>query len=101
MKDMLLIYADEAVQEAVSPAEAKQRTAAYLAYTEALKQAGIIVGGDRLGPTAAAATVRVANGKTNVLNGPYEPDPAVRRFLQQRQAEMHAGDPEGPDGPSA
>jgi hypothetical protein len=46
-------------------------TAAYGAYTEALSKAGVIAGGDRLEGTAAATTVRVANGKTKVLNGPY------------------------------
>ena len=48
-----------------------QMSAAYGAYTEAMKKAGVFVGGERLRPTSAATTVRVADGKTNVLNGPY------------------------------
>ena len=45
--------------------------AEYMAYSEAMKKAGIMVGGERLRPTSAATTVRVAKGKTEVLNGPY------------------------------
>jgi hypothetical protein len=45
--------------------------AAYTAFTEALKKAGAHAGSNRLQPISAATTVRVANGKTQVLNGPY------------------------------
>ena len=44
---------------------------AYFAYTEALKKAGILLGGDRLQFTETATTVRIRDGKTNVVNGPY------------------------------
>jgi hypothetical protein len=36
-----------------------------------LKKAGVILGGDRLQPTTTATTVKVTDGKTKVLNGPY------------------------------
>ena len=39
--------------------------------TEAMQKAGVMKAGDRLKPTASATTVRAANGKTEVLNGPY------------------------------
>jgi hypothetical protein len=45
--------------------------AAYGAYTEAVTKAGILAGSNRLRPTSDATTVRVANGKTQVLDGPY------------------------------
>lgn len=38
---------------------------------EALSKAGVGKASNRLQPTSAATTVRVANGKTQVLNGPY------------------------------
>src|SRR5262245_45423149 len=50
--------------------ETDQVHAAYGAYTEAMTNAGVIVGGERLPPTASASTVRVADGKTKVLDGP-------------------------------
>ena len=45
--------------------------AAYGAYTEAVTKAGILAGSNRLQRSTAASTVRVANGKTQVLDGPY------------------------------
>jgi hypothetical protein len=71
MKYMLLIYGNEAGMLSASKETASQSMAAYSAYTEAMKKAGVHLGGDRLRPTSAASTVRVANGKTQVLDGPY------------------------------
>lgn len=71
MKYMLLIYGNEAGMDAASKPEIDRKMAAYGAYTEALKTAGVIAGGDRLQRSTAATTVRIADGKTNVLDGPY------------------------------
>lgn len=71
MKYLLMIYGDEVRQEAASKAENEQTHAAYMAYSEALRKAGVIVGGERLKPTNSATSVRVADGKSQVLNGPY------------------------------
>ena len=71
MKYMLLIFASETGMQAASKAEGEQMYAAYGAYTEAMKKAGVLVGGERLHPSTSASTVRVAKGKTEVLNGPY------------------------------
>ena len=71
MKYMLMIYGNEAGMQKASKADIDRMHAAYGAYTEALKKAGVILGGDRLRPTAMATTVRVADGKTQVQNGPY------------------------------
>jgi hypothetical protein len=65
MKYMFMIYANE---KAVAD---RAQMAAYGAYTEAMSKAGIIRGGDRLEASTTATTVRVAGGKTQVLNGPY------------------------------
>ena len=57
MKYMLLIYVDEAkgaeVRKKVGETE---MSAPYIAYTEALQKAGVIVGGDRLQPSSTATT---------------------------------------------
>ncbi len=71
MKYMLLIYGNEAGMLAASKETADQMLAAYGAYTEAMKKAGVHVGSNRLRPTTSGTTVRVANGKTEVLDGPY------------------------------
>ena len=42
-----------------------------MAYGEALEKAGAFLGSNRLKPSSNSTTVRVANGKTQVLDGPY------------------------------
>ena len=71
MRYMLLIYNDEAAMASAPRDKTEQTLAAYGAYTEALKKSGAWLAGDRLRPTQAATSVRMANGKTNVLDGPY------------------------------
>jgi hypothetical protein len=71
MHYMLLIYANEAAAQGASKEMMEQTLAAYGAYTQAMIKAGVHVRGDRLRPTAVATTVRVADGKTQVLDGPY------------------------------
>ena len=71
MQYLLMIYGNEAGMLSASKERAGQIMAAYAAYTEAMKKAGVYVGGNRLQPTASATTVRVPDGKTNVLDGPF------------------------------
>lgn len=71
MQYLLMLYADEKQWNKMSQDQQKQGVAAYGAYTEALKKAGVWVGSNRLQSTSAATTVRVANGKSQVLDGPY------------------------------
>lgn len=71
MQYLLMIYGNEAGMQSAGKAEVEQMLAAYGAYSEAMRKAGIMVGGERLRPSSAATTVRVAAGKTKVLNGPY------------------------------
>jgi hypothetical protein len=71
MKYMLLIFGNESEARAISKPELAERIAAYRAYTDAMQQAGVLLASDRLQPVESATTVRVASGKTNVLNGPY------------------------------
>jgi len=71
MQYLLLIYGNEAGMLAATKEQSSRMLAAYGAYTEAMKKAGVIVGGERLKPTSTATSVRVAKGKTEVLNGPY------------------------------
>ena len=71
MQYMLLIYSDASTFLKMPPEQQKEGLAAYQAYMEALDKAGVRKASNRLQPTSAATTVRVANGKTQVLNGPY------------------------------
>ncbi|MDB5872022.1 MAG: hypothetical protein JWQ07_1464 [Ramlibacter sp.] len=71
MQYMLLLYANEGGFQTMSEAQATETMAAYGAYTDALKKAGVLASSNRLQPIATATSVRVAGGKTEVLNGPY------------------------------
>jgi len=71
MQYLLLLYAEETGWSKMTPAQQKQGEAAYGAYTAALKEAGAHVGSNRLQPVSTATTVRLADGKPQVLDGPY------------------------------
>jgi hypothetical protein len=65
---MMLIHHDEA---ALAAAPQKELWAEYGAFNEALAKAAGSSSGERLKPSSAATTVRLREGKTDVLDGPY------------------------------
>jgi hypothetical protein len=71
MQYLLMLYSNEGGWAKLSKAEQEQGVAAYGAYTEALKKAGVLNGSNRLQSVSAATTVRIADGKSQVLDGPY------------------------------
>jgi len=71
MQYLLLLHSNETGWDQMTPEQQAQGVAAYGAYTEALKKAGAFLGSNRLRPSANATTVRIVNGKTQVLDGPY------------------------------
>jgi hypothetical protein len=71
MQYLLLLYANEAGWNQMTPAQQQQGMGAYNAYTEALSSSGVLVGLNRLQPVSTATTVRAADGKSQVLDGPY------------------------------
>jgi hypothetical protein len=71
MKFMLMINGDEATRPDAPAAGAAPVSPEFIAYTEALIKAGVMLGGERLKPTKDGARVRVRDGKSVVLDGPY------------------------------
>ena len=71
MKYLLLQYANEKALMDLPKEEAGRMHGAYMAYIEAMKNAGVLLGNSRLRPTAEARTVRAPGGKQSVLNGPF------------------------------
>ncbi len=67
MQYMLLIYEDDA--ERVAMMDERMPTCA--AYAEAMKKAGIYVSGNRLRAAGSTTSVRVVDGKPQVIDGPY------------------------------
>jgi len=71
MKYILMDYVDESGFHKLTKAEQVHWLGAYGAYLEAMTNAGVLKNGNGLQPPSTATTVRVANGKTQVLDGPY------------------------------
>src|SRR3979490_1124865 len=71
MQYMLMVYVNEAGWPKLPKAQQEQGMAAYMAYTEALANAGVLKGNNRRGPSTSATTVLIADRKTQVLDGPY------------------------------
>jgi hypothetical protein len=71
MQYLLLLFSSETGWDQLPPAEQERGVAAYLSYTEALRSAGAFVGSNRLRPSTTATTVRMVDGKSQVLDGPY------------------------------
>lgn len=71
MQFLLMIYDDEPAMAKASPEDIGRIVAAYQSYTDSMRAAGAWVAGDRLHASNAATTVKVVDGKTQVLDGPY------------------------------
>ena len=72
MKYTILVY--ETPASIAARTDPKQKDAywgAYRAYTKALQDAGVMVGGAGLQAPPTATTVRVTDGKRHVQDGPY------------------------------
>ena len=71
MRYILMDYVNESGWPGLTRSEQEHWLGAYRAYMEAMTKAGVLKSSSGLEPTASATTVRVANGKTQVLDGPY------------------------------
>jgi hypothetical protein len=71
MQYMLLIYGDERAAESIPREQMTEIINAHMAYGQSLRDAGAWVASNRLRPTSAATTVRITDGKTKVLDGPF------------------------------
>ena len=71
MEYLALIYADEAVWERMPDAERESAYAQYAEFSRAARDAGVLVGGNELGSTSSATTVRVRDDERLVSDGPY------------------------------
>jgi len=71
MQYLLMLYFDDTAWPQMTPEQQKEGNAAYMAYTQALAESGALVGANRLQPSRAATTVRLKDGKPQVLDGPF------------------------------
>jgi hypothetical protein len=71
MQFMLLIYGEESKWANLTPDQLSAEMGAYMAYTQDLAKAGVLVAGDELQPVATAKTISVSDGKQKVVDGPF------------------------------
>ena len=71
MQYMLLIYGEESKWASLTPDQLSAEMGAYMAYTQDLAKAGVLVAGDELQPVETAKTISVSNGKQKVVDGPF------------------------------
>jgi len=70
MRYLLLIRSDETQIGAMSEAEGSALLAEYGKFMQEMEKRGVLQGGERLQPTATAATVQVRNGRVLTSDGP-------------------------------
>lgn len=71
MQYLLMDYVREQGFHELSKEEQERWLGAYRAYMEAMQKAGVLRTSGGLKPPSTGTTVRVTNGKTQVLDGPY------------------------------
>jgi hypothetical protein len=71
MQYLLMDYVREQGFHELSKEEQERWLGAYRAYMEAMQKAGVLRTSGGLKPPSTGTTVRVTNGETQVLDGPY------------------------------
>jgi hypothetical protein len=71
MRYLLLIYTQERFEADLTPGEQDSVMEAYFAFSREAREAGVMLSGEALQPTATATTVRVREGKTLTADGPF------------------------------
>jgi hypothetical protein len=66
---LLLLYADEPNRVEHHARESEMQR--WNEYTESLREAGVMLGANRLLPVAAATTVRLRDGQSEIVDGPF------------------------------
>ncbi len=71
MQYLLMIHDTEAQWQTMPEAEAGEIIGRYVALGESLGKAGKMLGGERLQPSHTATSVRVRDGETQLVDGPF------------------------------
>ena len=71
MKFLAIIYNDESQYADATPEDIAATFEAHGEFGQDAGQAGVLVGGEGLEPTATATTVRVRDGERMLTDGPY------------------------------
>jgi hypothetical protein len=68
---LILINSDEKAQAKATVEQQKEIMTAYMAYTQDLQKAGVMLGGEALEPSAQGARIQFKEGRRVVTDGPF------------------------------
>jgi hypothetical protein len=71
MKVLLTLYGEERPAQDFSPEEGAAEMAAWAAFDEAAREAGVLLVCEGLAESHAATTIRVQSGRRHVTDGPF------------------------------
>jgi hypothetical protein len=71
MQYLMMLWLEEDGWLRLTKDEQQKQMGAYTAFREAIGKAGVFKGSNRLQNSSISTTVRVTDGKTKVLDGPY------------------------------
>lgn len=71
MKFLMMIYADAALLDALPAGEFDTMMHGCIVHADELRGAGTLVDSQQLEPAATAKTLRVRNGRTTIVDGPF------------------------------
>jgi len=71
MKVLLTLYGEERPAQDFSPEEGAAEMAAWQAFDEAARAAGVLIACEGLAGSQTATTIRVENGQRQVTDGPF------------------------------
>jgi hypothetical protein len=71
MKFLMMIYTDEALLDALPAGEFDMLMRGCLVHADELRESGHLLESQQLEPVASARSVRVRNGRSSVVDGPF------------------------------
>jgi hypothetical protein len=71
MQYLMMVWLNEKGWDALTQEQQQKQMAAYMSFREAIVKAGVLKGSNRLQTSTTATRVRLVDGKTEVLDGPY------------------------------
>ncbi len=71
MQFLMLIYTDDTLMDALPKGEFDQRMRGCLTHADELRDGGHLLASQQLEPAATARSMRVRNGRTTIVDGPF------------------------------
>ncbi len=71
MQYLMLIYTDDTLMDALPEGEFDTRMRGCLEHADALRDGGHLLASQQLEPAATARSMRIRNGKTTIVDGPF------------------------------